>query len=216
MLLGTFLEIHQVENAVLFSTSKYLLILDAQPKKECWELKGLQALGEQFAFSKNKWDGTDRHIKGKWIRQREDVVEKVTCVRKYLITIQNDRRFYLALIHHLRGRRASGAAVHCGSSAGFWICGKPESRLRLVLTCIRTLRTTKAFAHFLHNLRLCEHTQVPYQRQRVSQMPQRPIEVEGEAHPLILEREVTEPLHEFFRINQLWTGQGSVLPKAKF
>ena len=34
-------------------------------------------------------------------------------------------------------------------------------------------------------------------------MPQRPIEVEGEAHPLILEREVTEPLHEFFRINQL-------------
>lgn len=54
MLLGTFLEIHQVENAVLLSTSKYLLILDAQPKKECWELKGLQALGEQFAFSKNE------------------------------------------------------------------------------------------------------------------------------------------------------------------
>ena len=54
MLLGTFLEIQQVENAVLLSTSKYLLILDAQPKKECWELKGLQALGVQFAFSKNK------------------------------------------------------------------------------------------------------------------------------------------------------------------
>lgn len=70
MLLRTFLEIHQVENAVLLSTSKYLLILDAQPKKECWEeLKGLQALGEQLLFQKINEMVQIEHIKGRWIKQ---------------------------------------------------------------------------------------------------------------------------------------------------
>ena len=46
-----------------------------------------------------------------------------------------------------------------------------------------------------------QHTQIPYQRQRVSQMPQMTIEDEVEARPLILERERTEPLYGFFRKN---------------
>lgn len=103
-----------------------------------------------------------------------------------------------------------GAAPDSGS------VGSQRADLGLFWLVYALWRTTKASAHFLHNLRLCEHTQVPYQRQRVSQMTQRSIEIEGEAHPLTLEREVTEPLHEFFRINQLWTGQGSILCKAKF
>lgn len=105
--------------------------------------RAFRLLGNSLLFQKINEMVQIEHIKGRWIKQREDVVEKVKCVRKYLITIQNDRRFYLALIHHLRRWRASGAAVHRGNSTGFWICGKPESRLRLVQTCIHILKDYK-------------------------------------------------------------------------
>ena len=105
--------------------------------------RAFRLLGYSLLFQKINEMVQIEHTKGRWMRQREDVVEKVKCVRKYLITIQNDCRFYLALIHHLRGWRASGADVHRRSSAGFWICGKPESRLRLVLTCICALKDYK-------------------------------------------------------------------------
>lgn len=61
-----------------------------------------------------------------------------------------------------------------------------------------------------------EHTQIPYQRQRVSQMPQMTIEDEVEVRPLTLEKERTEPWYGFSEeTNQLWTGQGSTLPRKQ-
>lgn len=48
-------------------------------------------------------------------------------------------------------------------------------------------------------------------------MPQLTIEDEVEARPLILEKEITEPLYVFFgRNNQLWTGQGSSLSGKQY
>lgn len=58
--------------------------------------------------------------------------------------------------------------------------------------CVHSLgKNTKCFAHLLHNLRLSERTQVPYQRQRVSQMPQVATGDEVAAHPLTLKKETT-------------------------
>lgn len=61
----TFLEIHQVENAVLLSTLGTLTDTDAQPKKGMLG-QGLRLLGNSFVFSKINEMVQIEHIKGRW------------------------------------------------------------------------------------------------------------------------------------------------------
>lgn len=63
---------------------------------------------------------------------------------------------YLPLIHYLRRGGASWAAGRPGSGTRCWICGRPRTCFRLLVTCY-SLRKNKCSAHTLHDRRLWTH-----------------------------------------------------------